>query len=198
MEVTVFEKNGKSRMMERYIKIITQKKFTLSMLSRRILLRSEKEICNELVHKAEHEGLLGVEYGDDENSGRVSSGYDPETRNILESMKTCNWKKFFRYIEEVCKLKITKVWVVRYDKRGFHKYHRDKRMNTHRWIISLCCMGKEFWLKCKDGEVRHKLRHGSVVVMNKKTSGNLKGSDWRHSGKGDAGRSWAVIFETKM
>ena len=175
----------------RLAKILQQRQLILSMLSNKFFTGSELEVCNEFTYKAENENLLGVEY-----DGRVSSGYDTEnTRKTLEGMTTCQWKKFFRYIEEDSKLKITTCWVVRYDDNGIHKFHRDKRMNTHRWIISLGCMGKEFWLRCSDGQVRHKLCHGSVVIMNKNTSGNKSGM--QHSGKGNAGRSWAVIIETK-
>ena len=175
-----------------YLDILRRREFMLSILSKEILVQNERAILNEFCRMAEKRGLLGVEY-----DGRVSSGFDTEnTRKTLEGMTTCQWKKFFRYIEEDSKLKITTCWVVRYDDNGIHKFHRDKKhLGTHRWIISLGCMGKEFWLKCKDGQVRHMLRHGSVVIMNEKTSGNQ--SDMRHSGKGRPGRSWAVIIETK-
>ena len=164
----------------------------LSILSKEILVQNERAILNEFCRMAETRGLLGVEY-----DGRDSSGYEFETtKEELEGMTTCDWRKFFRTLEERDKLKITTCWVVRYDDNGIHKFHRDKKhLGTHRWIISLGCMGKEFWLKCKDGQVRHMLRHGSVVIMNEKTSGNQ--SDMRHSGKGRPGRSWAVIIETK-
>ena len=174
-----------------YLDILRRREFMLSILSKEILVQNERAILNELCRMAEKRGLLGVEY-----DGRVSSGYEFETtKEELEGMTTCDWRKFFRTLEERDKLKITTCWVVRYDDNGIHKFHRDKRMNTHRWIISLGCMGKEFWLRCSDGQVRHKLCHGSVVIMNKNTSGNKSGM--QHSGKGNAGRSWAVIIETK-
>ena len=119
------------------------------------------------------------------------------TREKLLEMKTVDWKRFFSYVEETCKHTVKAVWVVQYKKNGKHRWHRDKRFSgTHQWIISLCCEGKEFWLRNKDGKVRHVLRHGSVVVMNKKTSGLNKEYDMLHGGFGNADGSWAVVLET--
>ena len=173
-----------------YINLLVNQHLMLKMLSKKeVLVGSESDVLQEFVYKAENENLLGVQY-----NGRVSSGYDPwNTRKTLEGMKTCDWKYFFSSIEK--NLKITNCWVVRYDEGGIHRFHKDKSWTgTHRWIISLGCMGKEFWMRCSDGEVQHKLRHGSVVIMDSKASGYK--SDMEHSGKGNAGRSWAVIIET--
>jgi len=153
-----------------------------------------EDVCGELRYMAENENLLKLHYRIDDRS---STGYHSAMALAkLLRMKTCNWRVFFDSIERSGH-KLKKVWLVQYMANGKHRYHMDKGFwGTHRWIVSLGCIGKEFWLKCGSGEVRHMLRHGSVVIMDKKASGFNPNSGMKHAGKGDAGGSWAVVFET--
>ena len=85
-----------------YLDILRRREFMLSILSKEILVQNERAILNELCRMAEKRGLLGVEY-----DGRVSSGYEFETtKEELEGMTTCDWRKFFRTLEGRDKLKL--------------------------------------------------------------------------------------------
>ena len=181
-----------------YFDLLRNREFVLSMLQPKSLmgiLGHPYDVMKELKYAAENKNLLGNQYDTDQRS---SSGYDYQyTREQLEEMKEVDWKRFFKYVEDECKHTVKAVWVVQYKKNGRHRWHRDKRFSgTHRWIISLCCEGKEFWLRCNGGKVRHVLRHGSVVIMNTMTSGLKQEYDMQHGGFGNADGSWAVVLET--
>ena len=100
-----------------------------------------------------------------ESPSRQTTGFDPKfTRRRLESMETCDWKAFFAAIE-ARHHKISNVYAGYYLMKGRHPFHNDKKFSgTHRWIISLGCLGKEFWLKCKKTEVGLMLRHGMITI----------------------------------
>jgi len=156
---------------------------------------SAADVCAEFINKNDTYPLLILDYL---SRNFLSSGFgDPsEVRPILESMESVNFKAFFKHLEEVEKQKLTHLWVGHYLDDGCHPYHRDKRFTgTHRWIISLGCLEKEFWLKSGDAEVGIMLRHGTVVCMSAKASGNA--SVIKHAAKGKAKGSWVVIIETK-
>ena len=183
-----------------YFDLLRNHEFVLSMLQPKSsigggILGDPCAVMRELVHAAENDNLQGNQYETDQRS---RSGYDYQvTREKLMEMETVDWKRFFNYVEVECKHYVKAVWVIQYKKNGKHRWHRDKRFSgTHRWIISLCCEGKEFWLRNNSGEVRHVLRHGSVVVMNERTSGLNKEYDMQHGGFGNADGSWAVVLET--
>jgi len=180
--------------MNLYMTILRDYEFVLRMIPQN-LIGSPDAVCRELKYLADYRGLFArhIEGGD-----RLTSGVDGQySMNKLLEMTTINWRA---YLEALGKAghKIKHCWIVQYLKKGKHDWHRDKGIRgTHRWIISLGCLGKEFWLKCGDGQVKHMLRHGSVVCMNKKTSGMTDGT-FKHAGKGDASGSFAVVFETEF
>lgn len=160
------------------------------------IVASAEKVCKELLWLHDNKKLMVLDYTE---SHRLSSGFDSaRTRAILEEMKTVKVKKLFNYIEEEAKHSIVNVWVVHYLGNGFHRYHRDLGFRgTHRWVISLACKGKEFWMKpSKKSEVEAGLllRHASAVIMSEKASGFK--STVEHAGLGSADGSWAIIIET--
>ena len=86
------------------------------------------------------------------------------------------------------------MWVAHYLKDGNHPFHQDKKQYKYRWIISLGCMGKQFWFKCGDKEVGFNLYHSSVMIMTQK-AGGVVGS-LMHGAYNCEG-SWVVGMETK-
>ena len=193
MEVFFYGPEG-GRGMKLYMTILRDYEFVLRMIPRS-KIGSPDAVCRELKYLADYRGLFARHFrvGD-----RITSGYDHVyTMNKLFEMKTFDFRAYFEALGKAGH-EITNCWVVQYLWSGKHDWHRDKGIRgTHRWIMSLGCLGKEFWLKCGDGQVKHMLRHGSVVCMNKKTSGMTDGT-FKHAGKGDATGSFAVVFETKF
>ena len=144
-------------------------------------------------------GLLTTYFS---NGNRVSSGYHwKRTLGLLKTMKTCRWDLIIKLWENQG-FKITNAWLIQYLGRGCHPYHPDKRLSgTHRIICSVGCMGKLFMMKCNNTEIALALRHGSMFILNKETSGNgcwvigNTSSMIEHGAGGNEEGSIAVVFE---
>jgi hypothetical protein len=157
------------------------------------VIDDSKDVLDEFHDRHMNKGMGCLYYG---SRYAVSGGFDGEyQRKLLEQMTTCRWRKFFASIETKGH-RITNSYFVHYLGDGCHPYHPDlKFTGTHRWIISLGCLGKEFWLKSGDTEIGIMLRHGTVVCLSAKAAGNV--GNILHSAKGDARGSWVVVIETK-
>lgn len=137
-------------------------------------------------------------YLDFPGNNQVSSGYDNErAQSGLLEMKTCNWRLLFNLFESFG-YKITACFMKQFLAGGKHSFHQDKYYlgkGTHRWIISLCCRGKEFWMRRKNSskEFGFAQQHGTVVCLSSLAAG-LYG-EWEHEARGDTEDSVVVVFD---
>lgn len=146
--------------------------------------------------RTQSQGGIGAFCALYERRGVASLGFNTKyNRTIAIPAVSALICAFITFLELFRVMKI--VGMVYYLLNGFHHMHGDNAGYDERAVVNMGRNAKTFHLRCGDEEYAFRMKHGTVVVLDRELGVNKMGKEVLHGAFGDPSGTAIVIIDMK-